>query len=148
MDRRVKGYSDNEVLKFCQAYVELGQGATYSAAYRQAFPEDSQGLSTDKLNKRASNLYKSERCQKLLAEIRQPVVESAAYDLERFTNRMWALSKTAEDAGEYSAAISAEVHAAKALGIYTDKHEITGTLTVANVFEELARRSRDVTDDE
>ena len=140
-----KRYSEPEIQAFCSAYISAGNGATFSGAYRLAFPDESVSLSESQINRRASRLFNSDRCQRELERLRRPVAEKTEYTLERFVGRMISLSQEAQSAGEYPSAISAEVHAAKALGIYSEKQQldVSGTLSVSALLGDLASRLGD-----
>lgn len=101
---------------FCIAYVETGNA---SEAYRRAY--DAAGMQPATVNRKAKELLDNGKIAARLAEIRGPVVEAARVTLEAHLARLHGLSVAAEQAMQYSAAISAEVSRGKAAGLYVEK---------------------------
>lgn len=107
---------------FCAAYVETGNA---SEAYRRAY--DASRMKPDSVSVNASKLMADARIALRLAELRQPVIEAAQITLASHLARLEELSIGAEKAGQYSAAIGAEISRGKACGLYTEKVESTVT---------------------
>lgn len=106
---------------FCLAYIEVGNA---SEAYRRAYQPHKM---TDKsVNEKASQMLAAVKIQSRLEELRAPVREKAMLTLENHLSRLDELSRAAELAEQYSAAITAETNRGKAAGLYTDKVEVSG----------------------
>lgn len=107
---------------FCAAYVETGNA---SEAYRRAY--DASRMKPDSVSVNASKLMADARIALRLAELRQPVIEAAQITLASHLARLEELSIGAEKAGQYSAAIGAEISRGKACGLYTEKIDHTNS---------------------
>lgn len=103
---------------FCLAYLETGNG---SEAYRKAYGAGAMSAKT--INEKASRLLATGKVRARLEELRKPVVEAAQVTLAGHLSRLEELSIAAEQAGQYSAAISAEVARGKAAGVHVEKSE-------------------------
>lgn len=106
---------------FCVAYIELGNA---SEAYRRAYVPKS--MTPKSVNEKASQMLASVKIKSRLEELRAPVREKAMLTLEGHLERLDELSRAAEKAEQYSAAISAETNRGKVAGLYTDRIEHTG----------------------
>lgn len=110
---------------FCLAYLESGNATD---AYRKA------GYSPDMAPKTAmeaaSRLLKNSKVVARLADLRQPAAEAAQLTLHAHLARLEKLSKAAETDGKYAAAVAAEVARGKASGLYVEKVEHSGAVTV------------------
>jgi phage terminase small subunit len=108
---------------FCLAYLETGNA---SEAYRRAYLPKKM---TDKsVNEKASQMLAMVKIQSRLEELRAPVRERAMLTLESHLARLEELSRKAEEAEQFSAAITAETNRGKAVGLYKDKVEHSGTI--------------------
>lgn len=106
---------------FCLAYIETGNA---SEAYRRAYQPKKM---TDKsVNEKASQMLAAVKIQSRLEDLRAPVREKAMLTLESHLSRLDELSRAAELAEQYSAAIAAETNRGKAAGLYTDRVEHSG----------------------
>jgi phage terminase small subunit len=103
---------------FCLAYVETGNA---SEAYRRAY--DAENMSQAVISNKASLLLARGDIGVKVAELRQPVIEAVRVTLAAHLTRLEELSFGAEQAGQFSAAINAEIARGKASGIYTEKPE-------------------------
>lgn len=106
---------------FCLAYLETGNA---SEAYRRAY--EAQNMKPETVNKRASELLANGEIAGRLAELREPVVRAAKLTLEAHLEDLRSLRDRAAEAGQYSAAITAETNRGKAAGLYLERHELTG----------------------
>lgn len=106
---------------FCLAYIE---GGNSSDAYRKAYNAGKMTAKT--INEKASRLLAEGKVRARVEELRKPVVEAAQITLAGHLERLEALSVAAEQAGQYSAAITAEVSRGKASGLYVDKLTVGG----------------------
>ena len=103
---------------FCLAYIETGNA---SEAYRRAY--DAENMSQAVISNKASLLLARGDIGVRVAELRQPVIEAVRVTLTAHLTRLEELSFGAEQAGQFSAAINAEIARGKASGIYTEKPE-------------------------
>lgn len=108
---------------FAQA---VATGKTQADAYRHAF--NAVGMKPETIHKRASELMASGEVSGRVAELRKPVVEAAQITLASHLQRLSDLSDKAEQSGQMSAAINAEVARGKASGLYVEKIEHSGTI--------------------
>lgn len=119
--------------KFAQS---IAQGMSGSSALRSAYKTDKMKPQTI-----ANNAYKLMQDGDILArieELRRPIIEKVGLTLEAHLSRLDHLSKRAEEESNYGPAVSAEVARGKAAGLYIDRHEHTGNVTiVASEFDEL-----------
>lgn len=106
---------------FAQA---VASGMTQADAYRAAF--DASKMKPETIQSAASRLMAYSKVSARVEEIRRPVVKRAQITLEAHLERLRQLSEKAEQAEQYSAAISAEVSRGKASGLYTEKVELGG----------------------
>jgi phage terminase small subunit len=107
---------------FCLAYIDTGNA---SEAYRRAY--DAERMKPETVNRNAKALMDNNKIATRLNEIRKPAVDAAQITLESHLQRLHDLSIAAEQAGQLSAAISAEVARGKAAGIHIEKSEQTVT---------------------
>lgn len=101
---------------FCLAYLETGNA---SEAYRRAY--DAVKMKPATVNRKANELISDGKITARLDELRRPAVEKAQVTLECHLNDLKKLRDNAEAAGQFSAAISAEVARGKAAGLYSEK---------------------------
>lgn len=110
---------------FCLAYIESGNATD---AYRKA--GYSPGMAQKTAMEAASRLLKNGKIVARLAELRQPAADAAQLTLQAHLQRLEKLSKAAEGDGKYAAAVAAEVARGKASGLYVEKVEHTGSVTI------------------
>jgi len=104
---------------------ELIKGSTQSDAYRKAYNTKK---STDKsIWELSSRLADKIKVKSRLAEIRKPVNEKIGYTLEAHIKRLETLSMKAANAGQFTAAIAAEISRGKASGHYVEKIDHTSS---------------------
>lgn len=106
---------------FAQA---VASGMTQSDAYRSAF--DASRMKPETIQSAASRLMADSKVSARVEEVRAPVVQKAQITLESHLERLAELSRKAEEAAQFSAAITAETNRGKAAGLYTEKHELSG----------------------
>lgn len=107
---------------FCLAYVETGNA---SEAYRRAY--DARKTKPAVINVKASQVLANGKVAVRLAELRKPAADAATVTLAGHLRRLDDLSAKAEMAGQFAAAISAEVARGKASGVHVEKSEQTVT---------------------
>lgn len=103
---------------FCIAYIELGNA---SDAYRKSYNAGSMADKT--INEKASRLLADGKIRARVEELRAPVVAAAQVTLAGHLERLSRLSEEAEKAGQFSAAIAAEVSRGKVSGLYVEHVE-------------------------
>lgn len=105
---------------FCLAYLETGNA---SEAYRRAY--DSKNMKPESINVNASKLLADAKIALRIENLRTPVREKVLLTLESHLTRLAELSKRAEEAEQFGPAIAAETNRGKAVGLYTDKVDVT-----------------------
>ena len=107
---------------FAQAVASgLNQSDAYRAAYRVKGT-----TKPETVNQAASRLMADSKVAARVAELRAPVAKAAQMTLESHLQRLRELSEKAEESGQMSAAITAEVARGKASGLYVERTELTG----------------------
>ena len=104
--------------KFC---IEHVNGLNASDAYRSAYNTAKMKIET--INVKASLLLKKDKIRARIAELKAPVIEKAQLTLETHLERLDHLSRAAEAAEQYGAAITAETNRGKAAGLYITRVE-------------------------
>lgn len=105
---------------FCLAYLETGNA---SEAYRRVY--NAEKMKPEVITNKASELLKRGDIRVRLEELRAPVREKALITFESHLARLEELSRKAEEAEQYSAAITAETNRGKVAGLYTDKIDLS-----------------------
>ena len=100
--------------KFCLEYLTTGKA---SEAYRLAF--DARNMKPETISVRASEMLKKSKIAVRIAELKRPAEEKAIITYESHLKRLEELSRGAESAEQFSAAINAEIHRGKAAGLYS-----------------------------
>lgn len=121
--------------KFC---IEHAKGINASDAYRAAY--SSKNMKAETVNNKAYALLKKGEIRARIEELKKPVIEKAQLTLETHLERLDHLSRAAEAAEQYGAAITAETNRGKAAGLYITKVE-TNTDTPLTV--EIMRFGKD-----
>jgi phage terminase small subunit len=121
--------------KFCMAYIETGNA---SEAYRKA--GYSKGMSDKTVNEASARLLKNSKVVARLAEIRKPALEAAQITLADHLKDLKRLRDLSESEGKFSAAVSAEIARGKVSGLYIEKVEITGELSLAEAITKAKAR--------
>jgi len=107
--------------QFCLALIKTGNG---SEAYREAFP-NSRKWTTETIAEKGSRLKATDRIQARLNTLRSQLRETTGITLEEHLRELRELREMAKDAGQLSAAISAETNRGKVSGLYVEKVEST-----------------------
>lgn len=107
---------------FAQA---VASGMNQSDAYRSAYRVKST-TKPESVNQAASALMADIKVAARVAELRAPIAEAAQMSLASHLKRLGELSSKAEESGQMSAAIAAEVARGKASGLYVERTELTG----------------------
>lgn len=105
---------------FCLAVVS---GMSHSDAYRAAY--DSKGTN-ETVHQRGYELSVNSKVVARIAELRAPAIKAVQITLEEHLRDLQELRQAAKEAGQLSAAITAEVARGKASGLYVDRSEISG----------------------
>ena len=114
--------------RFCAAYVETGDG---SESYRRSY--DAAAMKPATVNRAAKALLDNSKIAARIAELRAPVAEAAQITLAGHLQTLGGLRDKAIAAGKYGPAIQAEIARGKASGLYVEKVEHSGGVTVAIV---------------
>lgn len=112
---------------FCLAYLETGNA---SEAYRRVY--NASNMKPETANNKAYALLKRGDIGARLEQLRAPIREKVMITYEGHLARLEELSRKAEEAEQYSAAITAETNRGKVAGLYTDKIDHSssdGTMT-------------------
>ena len=105
------------------------KGNNQSDAYRKAFPKSLKWLDKS-VNQKASTLSADVNVKARVAELRAPVIKRIEITLEDHLNTLELLRNRADAANQFSAAIKAEESRGKASGLYVEKVEHTGMVTI------------------
>ena len=108
---------------FCIEYVK-GGSKSFSDAYRAAFSCAHMKPST--INTKASVLAQNGKIRARIDELRAEASREASVTLVDHLRTLEALRDSAAEAGQYSAAVKAEIARGKASGLYVDRQEISG----------------------
>lgn len=131
--------------KFLAEYLEHGNA---SRAYRAAY--NCAGASDATVHREAHRLLDHPKITPRLAEARDKAREAAEITLESHLQRLDELSRKAEGAEQYSAAIAAEVHRARAAGLEPPRPVATIALVDKQAMDEkyqlLMKRAAEVRD--
>ncbi len=131
--------------KFLAEYLEHGNA---SRAYRAAY--NCAGASDATVHREAHRLLDHPKITPRLAEARDKAREAAEITLESHLQRLDELSRKAEGAEQYSAAIAAEVHRARAAGLEPPRPTPTIALVDKQAMDEkyqlLMKRAAEVRD--
>lgn len=109
---------------FCIEYVK-GGSKSFSDAYRAAFSCAHMKPST--INTKASVLAQSGKIRARIHELRAEASREASVTLVDHLRTLETLRDNAAEAGQYSAAVKAEIARGKASGLYVERQEITGS---------------------
>lgn len=121
----------------------LATGVSQAEAYRTAFPSSVKWADKVVWNK-ASILAAHGGVRVRLAELQAEAAAKAVYTLADHLKRLDDLSRAAEKAAEFTAAVKAEESRGKAAGFYPTKVELTGK--GGGPIE--SKQTRDLTDEE
>ena len=103
---------------FCQAMLTTNNA---SEAYRASY--DAGAMAPATVNRKAHDLLANGKIAARLAELRAPAAELAQITLGAHLDALKAVRDAALTAGQYSAAVSAEVARGRACGLYVVKVE-------------------------
>lgn len=121
--------------KFAQS---VASGMNQSDAYRSAY-NVRKGTKLTSVNVSASQLMADPNVSQRVADLRKPIVEAAQMTLAGHLTDLFTLREAAVKTNQLGAAITAEVARGKASGLYTEKHDITGTLTYERIERVIVR---------
>ena len=113
---------------FCLAYIETGKAPD---AYRLAYRTEKMSAAAIKAD--AYKTYAMPKIKARIAELREPATRAAMITLETHLRDLENLRDKAETAEDYGAAIRAEVARGKAAGLYVEKVEVSGKLTLESL---------------
>jgi phage terminase small subunit len=111
--------------RFCLVYMETGNA---TEAYRQAY--DVSGMKPASINRKAKEMLDNGNISARLLALRAPAIKKAQISLETHLKALQDLRDAAAAYAQYSAAITAETNRGKASGLYTEKVDVTGNLSL------------------
>jgi phage terminase small subunit len=117
---------------FCQAMLTTDNA---SDAYRAAY--DAGGMSAATVHRAAHDVLENPKIAARLAELRAPAAEFAQVSLCSHLAALKDVYTAALAAGQYSAAVAAEVARGKACGLYLVKVEAAGKINLGPNWEAL-----------
>ena len=109
---------------FCLDYIATGNA---SEAYRRNY--DASKMKDESVWRLAKALLDNVKVASRLEELRKPIREKACLTLEEHLSTLERLRNKAEQAEQFTAAITAETNRGKASGLYTEKVEQKTTLS-------------------
>ncbi|CAB4159785.1 hypothetical protein UFOVP726_15 [uncultured Caudovirales phage] len=104
---------------------EVTAGRTKTDAYIEAYPKAAD-WKTSAVNVKASMLAARPDVKARLAYLQQKAADVSVFTLAAHLARLNALSVDAQQKGEFSSAVTAEISRGKAAGFYPTKVELTG----------------------
>ncbi|SRR6266404_1011053 len=110
---------------FCIAYIETGNA---SEAYRRAY--DAGKMKPETINRNAKVLVDNNKIAARLTEIRKPSLEMAQVTLAEHLRDLKRLRDLAEASEKYGPAVAAEMARGKVSGLYVEKVEHSGSVTI------------------
>lgn len=113
--------------EFCNLYLDPKVGGAVNA-YRRAYsPKNS---SDETVARNVARLLKNPLVDEYIAMRRKDAAEKSGLTLQGHLDRLDEIARLAIENNQLSAAVTAEVSRGKAAGLYKDKREVDGTLTV------------------
>lgn len=103
----------------------VAAGNSQADAYRLAY--NAKASKPETVQKRACELMADGKVAGRVAELRERAATAVGITLETHLTRLEELSAKAQEAGQFSAAIAAEIARGKAAGIHVEKTESTVT---------------------
>jgi len=122
---------------------EVATGRMKSEAYIEFYPLAA-NWKTSAVHVKASTLAAQPDVKQRVAFLQAKAADASVFTLAAHLTRLNALSKAAERAGEFTAAVKAEENRGKAAGFYPNKVELTGR--GGGPIE--TKQTRDLTDEE
>jgi phage terminase small subunit len=109
--------------KFCLEFIQCGNAAE---AYRRAY--NTERMKPESIWVNSSKLMADANVAQRVAELRNQAAQKAMVTLESHLADLARLRDLAEEDGQFSAAITAEISRGKAVGLYTErlKQEVSG----------------------
>ena len=107
--------------------VAVASGMPLAEAYRTAC-KPKPTTTQESIRQSASRMMANVNVSSRVDALREPIAEQAQITLASHLERLEHLSKKAEEDGQYSAAISAEVARGKAAGVHVEKTEQAVTM--------------------
>ena len=112
--------------------LSVASGMTQADSYRKAYSTEK--MKAKSIQEKACVLMADVKIAARVKELREPIAKRAQITLERHLKTLEGLRDSASSAGQYSAAISAEVARGKASGLYTERTESNVTGNVGGVW--------------
>lgn len=108
--------------------VEYAKHGNASEAYRASYNCAKSKQAT--VNRRAHDVLHDSNVAARVAELRAKVAKKHELTLERHLETLDELRKGAVEIGQFGAAVQAETARGKVVGLYVEKHEVSGSLTL------------------
>lgn len=109
--------------------IAVASGMTQADAYREAY-NVKPTTKNEVTQVKASQLMADGKIRVRVDELKKPIIEAAGITLDSHLSRLEHLGKKAEEAENFTAAISAEVARGKVAQLYTDNLVVTGNFNV------------------
>ncbi|KAF0188483.1 MAG: phage small subunit [Desulfobulbaceae bacterium] len=108
--------------------LSVASGMTQADSYRKAYSTEK--MKAKSIQEKACVLMTDVKIAARVKELREPIIKRAQITLEGHLKTLEELRNSASNAGQYSAAISAEVARGRASGLYTERVEsnVTGNV--------------------
>lgn len=116
----------------------VASGMSQADAYRSAFDVRA-GTKDSSIHVSASKLMDDPKVTQRVEQLKQPIAQKAQITLESHLQELKELRDDAKAAGNLKAAISAEVARGRAAGLYTEKLQLSGTISTQTEEQRLAR---------
>lgn len=110
---------------FCLAYLKTESA---SDAYRESHPGSK--IKPESVHVAAARLMARPEVRRRIEELRKPAIEAAALTLESHLDELGKIRDEAKAAGQYGPAAAAEASRGKAAGLYKERVEHSGKVTV------------------
>lgn len=113
---------------FCLAYLETGNA---SEAYRKSYSVEN--MKPETVGRAAKQLLDNYKITTRINELQSVAAEATQVTLQGHITDLQRLRDAAAKAGQYSAAIKAEIARGKAAGLYTEKINLSGGVELSQV---------------
>ncbi len=121
---------DNKLTAKQEAFAQaVASGLNQSDAYRKAF-NPKKNIKLDTVNQMASRVMANIKVASRVVELRRPAVEEVGLTLAQHLRDLKALRDKADASEKYGPAVAAEVSRGRAAGLYVEKVEHSGSVTI------------------
>ena len=121
---------------FARFYIETqDDGLAYDRAY---LPVSSDPKS---YNKKGRAVRQNPKVAAYIRELQDEAAVRAGITATKIINKTWAIVEKAEGKGQFMAALRGLDQLSRALGMYVERHEITGKLSIDQIAQEIHQRA-------